>query len=319
MNKSRRRSLSPTSQQEIQEQLRSSGFDKKIEEHPGSTALTPAELRQVDLAALVLAKARANLSARKPLLGESICSIDMVDALEVVQRHSDGVAEPGYVSAKRHDQLDRHPQSAQEVITYAAKPGGLLDSRVLNEVRLWHGTRTESLYEILIAGFDESRAQPGLYAAGVYFASQACKSAQYATKYWSERGSCPDECSSGQSKGKGKGEGEDAKILTHPRGGEGGGQLCSDGRIKAGRTTFLLYSRVLLGWKPHLVQHCGNLALDPCSGARNKDSWIATSGTFFRVPGPVRCCVPQVHEEYVVPSGDQVFPEYVVEVDWVPG
>ena len=122
------------------------------------------------------------------------------------------------------------------------------------------------MYEILIAGFDESRAQPGLYAAGVYFASQACKSAQYATKYWSERGSCPDECSSGQSKGKGKGEGEDAKILTHPRGGERGGQLCSDGRIKAGRTTFLLYSRVLLGWKPHLVQHCGNLALDPWSG-----------------------------------------------------
>lgn len=104
------------------------------------------------------------------------------------------------------------------------------------------------------------------------------------------------------------------RLLTSPN--KFGGQLCDDGRITAGRTTFLLYNRVLLGWQPHLVQHCGNAKLQPWTGVPGKDSWIATAGTLYRI-GP--CIAPQVHEEYIVPDGDQVFPEYVVEVEWVPG
>ena len=157
-------------------------------------------------------------------------------------------------------------------------------SRRVNEVRLWHGTGLATLFPILEQGFDEKQAGWGLYGKGIYLASQACKSYQYTET-------------------------------------ENSGFLGKD------FDTFLLYNRVLLGPRPYLIQdedmeRGGAIARDwrgwffntgPESVQRRlprgSDSWIAT-------PGTRRHGHAQAHEEYVVPKGDQIYPEYVVEVVW---
>jgi hypothetical protein len=157
-------------------------------------------------------------------------------------------------------------------------------SESVNEVRLWHGTKLVSLLQILRSGFDETLASYGLYGKGIYLASQACKSYQYTES-------------------------------------ENSGFLWKD------FDTFLLYNRVLLGPRPYLVREedmvrGGALARDwrgwfwntgPSSVQRRlprgSDSWIVT-------PGTRRNGSTQAHEEYVVPRGCQVYPEYVVEVAW---
>ena len=65
-------------------------------------------------------------------------------------------------------------------------PGGVLDVDMLlepglNEVYLFHGTTREVADIITHHGFDERVGNlSGLYGAGVYFANQSCKAAQYA-------------------------------------------------------------------------------------------------------------------------------------------
>eukprot|EP00929_Paragymnodinium_shiwhaense_P043601 TRINITY_DN22414_c0_g1_i1.p1 TRINITY_DN22414_c0_g1~~TRINITY_DN22414_c0_g1_i1.p1 ORF type:complete len:570 (+),score=57.79 TRINITY_DN22414_c0_g1_i1:112-1821(+) len=53
-----------------------------------------------------------------------------------------------------------------------------LDCRA-NEVLLLHGTENRHVQQIIEQGFDERLSKRGLYGRGVYFASEACKAAQY--------------------------------------------------------------------------------------------------------------------------------------------
>jgi hypothetical protein len=68
----------------------------------------------------------------------------------------------------------------------ASQPAGVLDEDGLleprlNETFLYHGTSHDVAGVIARHGFDERvAALNGLYGAGVYFANQSCKSAQYA-------------------------------------------------------------------------------------------------------------------------------------------
>ena len=58
---------------------------------------------------------------------------------------------------------------------------GLLEFKTLNEVFLYHGTTAEVADIVAHHGFDERVAKlDGLYGAGIYFANQSCKAAQYA-------------------------------------------------------------------------------------------------------------------------------------------
>jgi len=157
-------------------------------------------------------------------------------------------------------------------------------SKSVNEVRLWHGTKLASLLPILRKGFDATLASSGLYGKGIYLASQACKSYQYTETEYS-------------------------------------------GFLGKDYDSFLLYNRVLLGPRPYLVQDedmaPGGAVERDWRGwfwrtgpesvqrrlPRGSDSWIVT-------PGTRRNHSTQRHEEYVVPSGAQVYPEYVVEVAW---
>jgi len=54
----------------------------------------------------------------------------------------------------------------------------------VNEVFLWHGTGSTAMETILRRGFDERVASVSgnLYGSGLYFASQSCKSLQYASR-----------------------------------------------------------------------------------------------------------------------------------------
>ena len=99
-----------------------------------------------------------------------------------------------YVHRKREvtDRHHAHRVRAQPLeplvspIAMAADRSNLLDEdRLLeprlNECFLYHGTPAEVADIITEHGFDERvAALSGLYGAGVYFASQSCKSAQYA-------------------------------------------------------------------------------------------------------------------------------------------
>jgi len=59
----------------------------------------------------------------------------------------------------------------------------LIDTKLLNETFLYHGTTEEVADVIAHHGFDERVASlAGMYGAGVYFADQACKSAQYCSE-----------------------------------------------------------------------------------------------------------------------------------------
>jgi len=58
---------------------------------------------------------------------------------------------------------------------------GGVDTSV-NECHLFHGTSTSIAATIAMEGFDFRLSKPGFYGKGTYFASQACKSHQYAHK-----------------------------------------------------------------------------------------------------------------------------------------
>ena len=96
---------------------------------------------------------------------------------------------------KKHELVDTHhannvhvkPLNPPVVHSGKGKGGaGLLDADGLlepglNEVYLFHGTTSEVADIITCHGFDERVANvSGLYGAGVYFANQSCKAAQYA-------------------------------------------------------------------------------------------------------------------------------------------
>ena len=59
----------------------------------------------------------------------------------------------------------------------------LIDSKALNEQFLFHGTGRDTANIICDHGYDERVASlSGMFGAGIYFADQSCKAAQYATK-----------------------------------------------------------------------------------------------------------------------------------------
>jgi len=51
----------------------------------------------------------------------------------------------------------------------------------INEAILFHGTKAELCKKIVTEGFDDRLSREGFYGMGTYFASQACKSMQYAS------------------------------------------------------------------------------------------------------------------------------------------
>ncbi len=156
----------------------------------------------------------------------------------------------------------------------------ILDASV-NEVYLWHGCQDVAAMEIIQSGFDERLANwKALYGTGNYFASEVCKSLQYArargcnnTRTW---GLC-------------------------------GKQICQcrprhmHGLVKRR----LLLCRVLLG-DPYFAS--GPL-LGHCRPPGNGDSIVVDPKSVHKRK--------QAHHEYVVwnHQGAQAYPEFIVDVE----
>jgi len=81
---------------------------------------------------------------------------------------------------RRH--LTRTYQDGVQSLQPAIDAEFLINGHV-NEVFLWHGTGSTAMEIILSKGFDERVASVShnLYGSGLYFASQSCKSLQYAS------------------------------------------------------------------------------------------------------------------------------------------
>jgi len=97
-----------------------------------------------------------------------------------VQRNENAALYKEFLQMRKH--LTCTYQDGVQSLQPAIDAEFLINGHV-NEVFLWHGTGSTAMEIILSGGFDERVASVSrnLYGSGLYFASQSCKSLQYAS------------------------------------------------------------------------------------------------------------------------------------------